>query len=109
VSESNYRPEFQKQIKKFLETVYSSVSPKTLHGAKLNGFSESHVLLPAQLFLLLWLTFCNPFVVLVELAKNYVDAINKGAIPTIESAWGNLVSVQAEAALSSARTEISKR
>jgi len=32
--------------------------------------------------------------VLVELARNYVTAINSGSVPTIRTAWENVVEVE---------------
>lgn len=57
------RPEFVEQIQVLRRKVINKIKPKQINGRKLNGE------------------------MLFNLAKSYVDAINKGAIPSIESSW----------------------
>lgn len=57
------RPEFVEQIMQLRRKVINRIKPKMMHGKKLNG------------------------IMLYNLALSYVDAINKGVVPNIESAW----------------------
>lgn len=57
------RPEFVEQVMQLRRKVINRVKPKVMHGKKLNGE------------------------MLYNLAGSYVDAINKGVVPNIESAW----------------------
>jgi hypothetical protein len=57
------RPEFIDQVMQLRRKVINRIKPKLIHGKKLNGL------------------------MLYNLALSYVDAINKGAVPNIESAW----------------------
>jgi len=57
------RPEFVEQIHGLRRKVLHRIKPKKLNGKCLNGA-------------MLW-----------NLMKSYVEAINKGAIPSIESSW----------------------
>lgn len=57
------RPEFVEQVHVLRRKVLQRVKPKTINGKNLNG----------DMF---W-----------NLCKSYVDAINKGAIPSIENSW----------------------
>jgi Guanylate-binding protein, C-terminal domain/Guanylate-binding protein, N-terminal domain len=57
------RPEFVEQVMTLRKKVINRIRGKTLNGKKLNG------------------------VMLYNLVLAYVDAINKGAVPNIESAW----------------------
>jgi hypothetical protein len=57
------RPEFVDQVYNLRKKVLNRVKPKKINGRNLNGT-------------MFW-----------NLVKSYVDAINKGAIPSIESSW----------------------
>lgn len=57
------RPEFIEQVMQLRRKVINRIKPKMMHGKKLNGL------------------------MLYNLALSYVEAINKGAVPNIESAW----------------------
>lgn len=57
------RPEFVDQVMQLRRKVINRIKPKMMHGKKLNGE------------------------MLFNLSLSYVDAINKGAVPNIESAW----------------------
>ena len=59
----NLRPEFREQVFNLRRRVVNKIKPKTLRGRKLNGE------------------------MLFNLAKSYADAINKGAVPSIETSW----------------------
>jgi len=60
---SKLRPEFVDQIGQLRRKVINRIKPKSINGRKLNGE------------------------MLFNLAESYVDAINKGAVPSIESSW----------------------
>ena len=57
------RPEFVEQVMQLRRKIINRIKPKTLNGKKLTGEM-----------------LCN-------LAQTYIAAINKGAVPNIESAW----------------------
>ena len=57
------RPEFVDQVMQLRRKVINRIKPKVMHGRKLNGE------------------------MLYNLAGSYVDAINKGVVPNIETAW----------------------
>jgi len=57
------RPEFVEQVQSLRKRVLQKIKPKVMHDRKLNGE------------------------MLYNLALTYVDSINKGAVPNIESAW----------------------
>ena len=57
------RPEFVEQVLTLRRKVINRIRPKMIHGRKLNGL------------------------MLFNLAQSYVEAINKGAVPSIESSW----------------------
>ena len=57
------RPEFVDQVYSLRKKVLNRVKPKKINGKNLNGT-------------MFW-----------NLVKSYVEAINKGAIPSIESSW----------------------
>jgi hypothetical protein len=57
------RPEFADGVKMVRKKILNRVKPKKMHGKNLNGQ------------------------MLYNLASNYVDAINTGAVPNIETAW----------------------
>ncbi|EEQ98299.1 interferon-induced guanylate-binding protein, putative [Perkinsus marinus ATCC 50983] len=60
-------PQFQQQVDAFVEKVYSSLKPKMIGGTAPNGS------------------------MLTTLAQEYVNGINSSAVPTIRSAWTNVV------------------
>ena len=57
------RPEFVEQVMQLRRKVINRIKPKMMHDRKLNGE------------------------MLYNLALSYVEAINRGAVPNIESAW----------------------
>ncbi len=61
---SQLRPEFSEQVNNLRKIALKQIKPKTLNGKQLNGEM-----------------FCN-------MIKCYVEAINQGAVPVIENAWG---------------------
>lgn len=67
VRESDLRPEFLRQTEQLKRNILRKVKPKCLNGKPLNGK------------------------MLASIAQSYVDAINKGAVPTIEGAWQSVV------------------
>jgi len=58
------RPEFSEQVINLRKIVLKQIKPKALNGQALNGEM-----------------FCN-------MIKSYIEAINQGAVPVIEDAWG---------------------
>jgi hypothetical protein len=60
------RGEFVQQVMHLRRKVLNKIKPKVINGKKING----------QIFF--------------GLLNNYVEAINKGAVPNIESAWSNI-------------------
>ena len=60
---TDLRPEFVDQVMQLRKKVIERIAPKKLNGTPINGE------------------------ILSELIKNYVEAINDGAIPNIENAW----------------------
>ena len=60
------RKEFVTQMKQLRQKVFKRVKPKQLHGKVLTG----------RMFL--------------ELCQAYTASINKGSVPSIQSAWTNL-------------------
>jgi chromosome segregation ATPase len=78
------RPEFVDQITQLRKKVLHKVKPKMLNGKSLNGEM-----------------FCN-------LMHNYVEAINKGAVPVIENAWTFLCKNECGRAVQSATTNYDK-
>jgi hypothetical protein len=73
------RSEFTNQLKTLQKYVFTALRPKMIRGQPLNG------------------------AMLYHMAMSYVDAINKGAVPTIMSAWENVASIQNHEALEEAR------
>jgi hypothetical protein len=57
------RPEFVEQVMTLRRKVINRIKPKMMHGKKLNGE------------------------MLYNLCLTYVNSINKGVVPNIESAW----------------------
>ena len=57
------RPEFVEQVLAFRKTVFGGLKPKTLKGKLLTGRS-----------------FC-------DLITSYVQAVNNGGVPVIETTW----------------------
>lgn len=57
------RPEFVQQVMQLRNKVLKKMRPKTLHGKRLNGE------------------------MLFNLTNSYIEALNKGVVPNIESAW----------------------
>jgi len=82
ISDSEIRPDFLEQLKKLRGKVFKRVKPKSLNGQLLNG----------------------PMV--AELAKAYVESLNLGKTPTIESAWDYMCTEENQKALKLASTHI---
>ena len=57
------RPEFVEQVMQLRRKVINRIKPKLMNGKKLNG------------------------TMMANLISSYVDSINKGAVPNIESSW----------------------
>ena len=57
------RPEFVDQVESLRKRVIKRIKPKQMYGRKLNGD------------------------MLFNLAQSYVEAINNGAVPSIENSW----------------------
>ena len=72
------RPEFVHQIETLRRKVINRIKPKTINGRRLNGE------------------------MLFNLAKSYADAINKGAVPSIESSWSYICKNECQKALQDA-------
>ena len=72
------RPSFQEQVHTLRRKVLQRMKPKTLNGKKLTGS------------------------ILVTLTHQYVEAINKGAVPNIESAWQYVCNAECQKALHAA-------
>jgi len=68
--ESDFRPEYLDAVKELKHLIFDQARPKKLYGNSLNG------------------------AMLVELARNYVKAINDGGIPVIRTAWENVVEIE---------------
>lgn len=64
------RPEFVNQSKSFHTKLMKKIRPKTMNGKCLNGE------------------------MLIGLCKAYVEAINKGGVPVIETAWKYVVKTE---------------
>ncbi|KJE96031.1 hypothetical protein, variant [Capsaspora owczarzaki ATCC 30864] len=71
----DFRKEFIEQLDDFTTTVFKKTRVKRLFGEAVNGR------------------------MLVNLVHNYVDAINAGSVPTIGTAWQNVVQIEGERAL----------
>eukprot|EP00742_Colponemidia_sp_Colp-10_P003322 GILJ01003537.1.p1 GENE.GILJ01003537.1~~GILJ01003537.1.p1 ORF type:complete len:897 (+),score=138.74 GILJ01003537.1:235-2691(+) len=81
MSLNQLRPEFQQQVKQLREKVFGEVEPKQHLGRYINGR------------------------MLMGLLRQYVQAINTGAVPNISSAWDSVV----EAECSNAKTAAEDR
>ena len=62
-NEVDLRPEFVTQIDQLRRKIMRKVKPKAMRGQLVSGPQ------------------------LVDLAESYIEAINKGGVPVIESAW----------------------
>lgn len=63
IDNNSLRPEFVAQVEAIRTKIFSRVKPKKINDQPLNGN------------------------LLVSLCKGYMDAINKGHLPNVESAW----------------------
>lgn len=63
IENSQLRPQFVIQADNIRKKIYTSAKAKKVNGKQLNGH------------------------LLVALCKGYMEAINKGALPNVESAW----------------------
>jgi len=75
---SDLRPEFVEQVIQFKKRVLERINPKRLNGELING------------------------AILVELIKNYVSAINEGAVPNIENTWQRICRTECQSRSSEA-------
>ncbi|KAI9141202.1 guanylate-binding protein [Paraphysoderma sedebokerense] len=75
ITESELRPQFLEQVNDLMKMIFGMVQPKKLFGETLNG----------RMF--------------VQLATSYIDAINTGGVPTIRSAWDNIVEAECQRTL----------
>lgn len=82
---SDFRPEYLEQVRTLIKKIYHGVKPKKLFGNTLNG------------------------VMLLELARNYITAINDGGVPTIRSAWENVLEIECKKAMAAAEKIYNKR
>eukprot|EP01103_Thecamoeba_quadrilineata_P012126 TRINITY_DN3053_c0_g1_i2.p1 TRINITY_DN3053_c0_g1~~TRINITY_DN3053_c0_g1_i2.p1 ORF type:complete len:417 (+),score=100.51 TRINITY_DN3053_c0_g1_i2:637-1887(+) len=69
------RPEYMQQVGQLKSLVFTHVIPKKMNNTDITG------------------------PMLVEMAKTYTEAINKGTVPTISSAWENIIFQEAHKAL----------
>jgi hypothetical protein len=72
---SDLRPEFVEQVTSLRRKVLGRIKPKKINGKPLNGT-------------MLW-----------NLMSSYVESINKGAIPSIESSWAYICKNECQKAL----------
>eukprot|EP00698_Gefionella_okellyi_P012374 TRINITY_DN3329_c0_g1_i2.p1 TRINITY_DN3329_c0_g1~~TRINITY_DN3329_c0_g1_i2.p1 ORF type:complete len:653 (-),score=101.34 TRINITY_DN3329_c0_g1_i2:88-2046(-) len=75
---ADMRPEYLEEVKLLKEHIFLHVQPKRLFGDYVTGS------------------------MLVHLARQYVEAINSGSIPTIRTAWENVVEMQCRKAVQQA-------
>ncbi|CAK64544.1 unnamed protein product (macronuclear) [Paramecium tetraurelia] len=73
--ENSFRGEFVQQLKEARSKIFKRVRPKSVQGSMVNGIQ------------------------LLQLAKAYVDLINGGKVPNVESAWGYVCKAEGERAL----------
>lgn len=85
VRESDLRPEFVRQTELLRRNIYRKVKTKCLNGRPLTGK------------------------MLAGIAQSYVDAINKGAVPTIEGAWQSVVNSECNKQIDLITTEYDKK
>jgi hypothetical protein len=85
VSENELRPEFVRQIGQLRKNIMRKVKVKSLNGKPLTG------------------------VMLAGMAQSYIDAINKGAVPTIEGAWQSVVTAECSKQIEAATSEYDKK
>ena len=74
----NLRPEFVEQVHTLRRKVMNRIKPKQLNSKPLNGG------------------------MLYNLAKSYVDSINAGAVPSIESSWSYICKNECQKAMQDA-------
>jgi len=79
------RPEFVEQAKNLRKRIFKKVKPKSLNGRLLNGS------------------------MLVEITKAYIQAINSGSVPNIESAWTYLCKMESQKALEDSLSFVDKK
>jgi hypothetical protein len=73
------RQEFVEQMSKLKNKIFTKARPKSMNGHSLNGS------------------------MLVELALSYVEALNNGEVPVIESAWTNVCQFEQQRAYKEAQ------
>ena len=85
VSERELRPEFVRQVGQLRKNIMRKVKIKALNGKPLTG------------------------VMLAGIAQSYIEAINKGAVPTIEGAWQSVVTSECSKQIDLATREYDKK
>lgn len=85
VSESALRPEFVRQTANLRKSIYRKVKVKALNGKPLTGK------------------------MLAGITIAYIEAINKGAVPTIEGAWQSVVTSECAKQIDLASAEYEKK
>lgn len=88
IPDSELRPEFVEETKKLRNRIFKKVKPKVLNGKFLTGE------------------------MLLELIHSYTEAVNKGSVPSIKSAWSYVCMNECQRAIQTAlqeyETEMSK-
>lgn len=80
ISDEKLRPEFVDQMTSLRQKIFKRVKPKALNGRFITGE------------------------MLLELCTSYTDAINRGGVPCIESAWSYLCKNESQRAFYDAHT-----
>ena len=80
IPDEDLKQSFVRQIKTLKKKVIGKMRAKTLHGKSITGR------------------------ILVNLARQYVDAFNKGSVPNVENAWTYICRNESAKALTLART-----
>ncbi len=78
ISDDKLRPHFLEQVLNLRKKLFSNCKPKTFNGLKLN--SESYL----------------------NIIKEYIEVMNSGKLPTIDSIWNNICRYESEKALDEA-------
>jgi hypothetical protein len=85
LGDDQLRPEFIEQTKALRKRIFKKVKPKTLNGKLLNGS------------------------MIIEITKAYIQAINSGSVPNIESAWTYLCKQESQKALEDSLNFVDKK
>lgn len=81
MDENELRPEFVRELNVIRDKIFRQCGPKKLKGVNLN----------TRMY--------------VKMIQDYVDAINRGSVPVIESAWISVLKSELQSALSEAQDE----